>query len=112
MGRTFFLMILFGMLAGCAGTTARVEDVSGGQALLKLGSADRATAGEAYEVYRNKRIMYGNPSKETMPTYRQETVGCAKVTEVVDAKHAKAVVHGNVEEHDYARPGATECPIS
>jgi len=109
-----FLTLFFAALGGCATAehTGRVQDVNDGQAVLRLSSADTATTGQAFEAYRYQRIMYGNPSKQPIPTYKRETVGCLQVTEVVDSHHAKAsVMHGDVEARDLVQPGGASCPL-
>jgi len=108
------LAIFFIVLAGCATLESgqhkyimkgQVLDVSEGQAVLCIGSADGAIAGQEFQVYRYERNPSANP-KQTTPSFKRERVGSVQVTEIVDVHYARAsIVNGEIRVHDVAELG-------
>jgi len=106
-----FLAILLIASAGCA-TMKSVEhkyfmkgqilEVSDGEAYLCIGSAEGAKAGQEFSVYRYIRLAYGSP-KQKSPSYKRETVGTVKITQVVDEHFAQAtILGGDIKVNDVA----------
>jgi len=111
---TAFFATLLLVLAGCA-TLQSVEhkhimkgqvlDVSNGQAVLCIGSADGAKEGQQFPVYRYERSPSASP-KETSPSFKRVEVGSLQITQVFDVHYAKAsILGGDIKEHDVAELG-------
>ncbi len=109
-----FLAMLFIAVAGCATMKAaehqyimkgQILDVSDGQAYLCIGSADGATPGQEFPVYRYERLPYTG-AKGQYPSYKREEVGKVKIKEVVDVHYATAtILSGDVKVNDSAEVG-------
>ena len=111
---SFLIAMLFILAAGCA-TMQTVEHkyimkgqilhVSDGVAYLCIGSADGAKVGQEFPVYRYERLPMAGP-KQTTPSFKRESVGSVKITEVVDVHYANAsILSGNIKVHDVAELG-------
>lgn len=109
-----FLAMLFIAVAGCATMKAaehkyvmkgQILDVSGGEVYLCIGSADGATAGQEFPVYRYEKLPFAGP-KQTTPSFKREEVGTLKIKQVVDVHYATAtVIKGDIKAHDVAELG-------
>ncbi len=109
----FLAMMLF-TAAGCASMKAaehkyimkgQILEVSDGQAYLCIGSADGAKAGQQFPVYRYERLPFAGP-KQTTPSFKRETVGEVKITQVVDVHFATAtILNGDIKVNDVAEVG-------
>jgi len=106
-----FLAILFITAAGCA-TMQRMEhkyamkgqilDVSDGGAYLCIGSAEGAKAGQEFAVFRYVKLPYTG-AKQAGPSYKRESVGSVKISQVVDEHFAKAtILSGDIKVNDIA----------
>ena len=108
------LAMLFIAAAGCATLESaehkyimkgQILEVSDGQAYLCIGSADGAKAGQQFPVYRYERLPFAGP-KQTTPSFKRETVGEVKITQVVDVHFATAtILNGDIKVNDVAEVG-------
>lgn len=110
------LAILFIAVAGCATMKSlghkyimkgQILDVSNGEVSLCIGSADGATVGQELPVYRYivvpKGPYTGVRTRATPLSYRRETVGSVKITQIVDEHFARAtILQGDLKENDVA----------
>jgi hypothetical protein len=109
-----FIALLFIAVAGCATLKTaehqyimkgQILDVSDGQAYLCIGSADGATAGQEFPVFRYVRLPFAGP-KQTTPSFKREEVGTVKIKQVVDVHYATAtILKGDIKAHDVAELG-------
>jgi hypothetical protein len=108
------LAMLFILVAGCATLDSaghkyvmkgQVLDVSDSVAYLCIGSADGAKVGEEFLVYRYEKLPFAGP-KQTTPSFKRETVGSVKITQIVDVHYATAsILNGDIKVHDVAELG-------
>jgi hypothetical protein len=106
-----FLAILLIFAAGCATMETaghkyvmkgQILDVSNSEAYLCIGSADGAKAGQEFPVYRYVRLPYSG-AKQSTPSFKRETVGSVKITQVVDVHYARAaILRGDIKVNDVA----------
>ncbi|MHC1697930.1 MAG: hypothetical protein AB9919_07735 [Geobacteraceae bacterium] len=109
-----FLATLFLFVAGCATMETaghkyimkgQVLDVSGGEAYLCIGSADGASSGQEFPVYRYVKLPFAGP-KQTTPSFTREMVGTVKIKQVVDVHYATAtILNGDIKTNDVAELG-------
>lgn len=111
---SLFAAIFIFTAAGCATLQAaghkysmkgQILDVDNGEVYLCIGSAEGANAGQELPVYRYSKVPYGG-AKQGAPTFKRESIGSVKITQVVDEHFAKAnVLSGNIMVNDVAELG-------
>ncbi|ABL01248.1 conserved hypothetical protein (plasmid) [Pelobacter propionicus DSM 2379] len=80
----------------------QILDVSDGEVYLCIGSAEGAKAEQEFFVYRHIKLPYAG-SKQTAPSFKRESVGSVKITQVVDEHFARAnILSGNIMVNDVA----------